>query len=739
MAISYVGGQVAGRAGTVGTTSVTFALTGGTNPTPQPGDLVIITAVVGSQARNPAQAISGYTALGQLNPTATTYDTSLNVSYKVMGNTPDASFTLPSTGNIADAQRYSVQVFRDVDVSGLASVSATGTATSRPNPGSITPTVAGSWVVICGGGAAATGASYTAPANFTTNFLTGFTADTNDAIVGSGYWSGWSSGAVDPAAYTGGSNTANDSWAAYTIVLPPATIPTRTPVTFVDSVLGGDNSFTVSSISATAPSMSSGDIDIIYAAAAALSPAAAPTIATPSGFTAAATSGTLTLSGGGLNSRLQVFWKYATGAGSSATLNAGATCAILYVRASYSGPDPTTPMRQANFGALGSGTSAVVPALTADDDSLLGIYLVQGVSQTATPPGSMTEREDNGSLNSSYADELTTSSGSTGTRTFTLPSASDSAYIFAEFLGAPVAAGPNQTIAFTLEDVTAAFSQTATHPQSLAATLDGVAVSIAQTLSHSQTLAAVLDDVSASIAQTAQHPQALAITLDDVDVAINQSIGAGNSQAIAFTLDDVSASIAQTSTHPQSLAATLDGVTVALAQVAQHPQALAITLDGVSVAINQGLQHAQALAATLDGVSVQIDQSVGSAAKDQALAITLDDIDVLIQQSGPSDPQVGIFWNPSLWNQEETEEDKKRRAEKEEADRLNQERIDRILDGVVDSNGAPVVNSDEIAPKAKKTRVRYRNPDKESFMQALAELEQSQEDEAIMQIIAELL
>lgn len=224
MAILYVGGQVAGRDGIASTTSVTFALTGGIDSVPRENDLVIITSVVGSQARNPAQAISGYTALGQLNPTATKYDTSLNVSYKFMGTTPDTTFTLPSTGNIADAQRYTVQVFRGVDATtplDVAVVSATGTATSRPNPGSITPSSYGAFVVICGGGAAATGAAYTAPANFTTNFLTGFTADTNDALVGSGYWTGWTSGAVDPAAYTGGSNNANDSWAAYTIALRP--------------------------------------------------------------------------------------------------------------------------------------------------------------------------------------------------------------------------------------------------------------------------------------------------------------------------------------------------------------------------------------------------------------------------------------------------------------------------------------------------------------------------------------
>jgi hypothetical protein len=232
MAISYVGGQVGGRVGAASTTTITYALTGGSNSTPQAGDLVIVTAIVGSAGRNPAQAITApatWTALGQLNPNTTTYDTSLNVSYKFMPATPDTTFTMPSTGNAQDAQRWTIQVFRGVDSTNpldVAAVAASGTATGRPNPGSITPTTAGAWVVICGGGAAATGAAYTAPANYTTNFLTGTTADTNDAMVGSGYRS-WTSGAEDPAQYTGGTTNAVDSWAAYTIALRPQTATTH--------------------------------------------------------------------------------------------------------------------------------------------------------------------------------------------------------------------------------------------------------------------------------------------------------------------------------------------------------------------------------------------------------------------------------------------------------------------------------------------------------------------------------
>jgi hypothetical protein len=242
MAIDYVGGQTAGRTNASSAVSVNFALTGGLASTPAAGDLVIVTAVTGSAAGNPAMAVTtptGYTALGQLNQSAVTADTSMNVSYKIMGGTPDTAVTIPGTGNNAFGEAYTIQVFRGVDATtpmDTTAISAGGTGTGRPNPGSITPVTAGAWVVICGGGAAGTGANYTAPANFTTDFLTTFGTDTTDAMVGSGYWSGWTSGAVDPAVYTGGTTGANDSWTAYTLALRPIVLtPTRGRISYAEA------------------------------------------------------------------------------------------------------------------------------------------------------------------------------------------------------------------------------------------------------------------------------------------------------------------------------------------------------------------------------------------------------------------------------------------------------------------------------------------------------------------------
>jgi hypothetical protein len=228
MAIGYVGGQVGGRANSSVTSLVTFALTGGLSAMPAAGDLVVVCVTTASQALNPAMAITtpaGYTALGQLNQAGVTGDTSLDVSYKRQGSTPDTTVTLPGSGSNQSGQCWSIQVFRDTDATtplDVTPVAAGGTGTARPDPGAITPTTTGAWIVICGGGTQPSvgPAIYVAPANYTTNFLTAVGVDTNSAMVGSGYRT-WAGGAEDPAAYTGGTTGAQDSWCAYTIALRP--------------------------------------------------------------------------------------------------------------------------------------------------------------------------------------------------------------------------------------------------------------------------------------------------------------------------------------------------------------------------------------------------------------------------------------------------------------------------------------------------------------------------------------
>lgn len=233
MAISYVGGQTAGRTNASSALSVNFALTGGSASVPAAGDLVIVTVVTGSAGGTPAMAIttpSGYTALGQLNVSATAEDTSMNVSYKFMGSTPDTAVTIPGTTNNAWGQSYTIKVYRGVDPStpmDVTPTTATGSGVDNlPDGAPITPVTAGAWIVVAGGGAAAAGGAYTAAA--LTAFQTTNGQDTNDGNSGVGHTT-WTSGEYNPAKFAGGSVNAANSWACYTIALRPAPDQVQAP------------------------------------------------------------------------------------------------------------------------------------------------------------------------------------------------------------------------------------------------------------------------------------------------------------------------------------------------------------------------------------------------------------------------------------------------------------------------------------------------------------------------------
>lgn len=231
MAISYVGGVVAGRTGNSNATidvSLSSGLTGGSNTGVSAGDLVVVTVCTASQGRSSTVAVSSpatYQNLTAQRTTATTYDTNVQVSYKFMPSTPDSVVTIPAQGDVADGQAYVVQVFRGVDPTTPLDVTptyATGSGTNNnPDPAQITPTTAGAWIVVTGGGASATGTTLFTTATLT-NFLSQNGADTNDGTVGAGYYTAWTSGAYNPAAFGGGNANAANSWGATTIALRPA-------------------------------------------------------------------------------------------------------------------------------------------------------------------------------------------------------------------------------------------------------------------------------------------------------------------------------------------------------------------------------------------------------------------------------------------------------------------------------------------------------------------------------------
>lgn len=232
MAISYVGGQGSSFAGKTGTTTVTFtSLTNGTDAAPISGDLVVCVYSVGSAATDRALTITNtdptnYTLAGtELYANGTSQDANLRVAYRFMPSPVETQLILSGTGSIQDAGNYNIHVFRNVDVATPMDVTvatATGTGTRLADPPSITPTTTGAYILVSGAASAATGGIYTTSG--LTDFRARNQADTNDALVGSGYLA-WAGGAYDHAAFTGGgTDSANDSWASVVIALRPAVI-----------------------------------------------------------------------------------------------------------------------------------------------------------------------------------------------------------------------------------------------------------------------------------------------------------------------------------------------------------------------------------------------------------------------------------------------------------------------------------------------------------------------------------
>lgn len=227
-AIQYVGGQTAGFAGKTSATTVTFALTGGTNSVPAAGDLVIVSYVVGGTADkaltiNNMSAVA-YTLIGTELYYNDTYDVNQRVAYRFMPATPETQFSLSQTFSTADAGRYTVHVFRNVDSAtplDVAAVSAGAIDSSTVNPAAITPTTSGAFIYITGGAASAAGSTMTAA--YLSGFTAGSTADTVDASIGSGYLA-WTSGAYDGAAFGNPpAGTTANSWSSMTVALRPST------------------------------------------------------------------------------------------------------------------------------------------------------------------------------------------------------------------------------------------------------------------------------------------------------------------------------------------------------------------------------------------------------------------------------------------------------------------------------------------------------------------------------------
>jgi hypothetical protein len=248
MAISFIGSHVGTHAAT-STQTINFSSllndVGGT-PTVLENDVVVVT-YVHSMATTATRTLAQCTPSGYTNAHASIIQqndsnaVSMAVSYKIMTATPDTSVGIPAAAATTNGVGYAIYVFRGVDITNVLDVTTTTANagnTGVANAPSITPTTAGSWIVVCGGAAVAAGAVFTNPVGLsaTTNHFRSatITTTTNDANVGVGLKTDWSSGAFDPAVFGGSTSTNTGSWGAASLVLRGAD-RTLTPSLFTNT------------------------------------------------------------------------------------------------------------------------------------------------------------------------------------------------------------------------------------------------------------------------------------------------------------------------------------------------------------------------------------------------------------------------------------------------------------------------------------------------------------------------
>ena len=208
MAITIVGTPQAGQAADAGDVTLVFDVA------PQENDVVV---VFGGPSIVGASAIvgGGYTAF-----TADGLQGNTRSWYKVMGATPDTQVVGDGGADTRDGVAYIAYVLRGVDVTNVPDTTAirnNASASSNPDPASITTVTDGAWVFAF--------ASINI-ADATPGALSGYTgqaiatqADTFNVSVTGMYKEVASAGAEDPPAYTG---WLGSTWACNTVAIRPA-------------------------------------------------------------------------------------------------------------------------------------------------------------------------------------------------------------------------------------------------------------------------------------------------------------------------------------------------------------------------------------------------------------------------------------------------------------------------------------------------------------------------------------
>lgn len=225
-AILFKGSKSYSRAGSTSTatsslTDLTNPLTGATGIAAAVGDTVVVIPAIGSTADRDMIISTGYTEQADHYSNGTSFDANIGLFTKTLASA-DTTVTFGSSGSTADAQGGIIMLFQGVDATApmdVAVVLGNGTGTGKPDPAAITPVTTGAVGIF--GGAQAAGTAVALTSSDLTAFRQIIQADTNDIAVGAGFIE-WTSGAINPAAFGGGSSNAANSWATISAALRPA-------------------------------------------------------------------------------------------------------------------------------------------------------------------------------------------------------------------------------------------------------------------------------------------------------------------------------------------------------------------------------------------------------------------------------------------------------------------------------------------------------------------------------------
>jgi len=225
MAITYVGGATGVSVGNTDVSVSLTALTGGSDSAPTAGDLIIFAYNVADADNVDLDQVcntAGFAEIADLFGNGTN-DANLGVYWQI--HTSDTAVVGEgSAGGTDTAIQGVVMVFRGVDTGtpfDVTGTTATGTTGGTPAPPAINWSTAGTWTVIVGANAhtANVNGTFTAPTNYTTDFLTVGNQDTADGIIGMGY----RTNPADPEAPgTMTSSATATGWCAMTMALRAA-------------------------------------------------------------------------------------------------------------------------------------------------------------------------------------------------------------------------------------------------------------------------------------------------------------------------------------------------------------------------------------------------------------------------------------------------------------------------------------------------------------------------------------